>query len=74
MSDASKGGDAGHAAASPSESAEESQDDVRRRYREALDRKNKAQHASQEHEDNKGKGPAVNQTVARREFRRKSGG
>ena len=62
MSDAPKGSDTGQ------------EDDVHRKFREALDRKNKAHHSSQEHEDNKGKGPAVNKTVARREFRRKSGG
>lgn len=62
MSDASKGTDTGQ------------EDEVHRKFREALDRKNKAHHSSQEHEDNKGKGPAVNKTVSRREFRRKSGG
>ena len=48
-------------------------DETRRKFREALDRKNHAHHASEDHEDNKGKGPAVNQSVSRREFRRKSG-
>ncbi|HTY72114.1 MAG TPA: DUF5302 domain-containing protein [Actinomycetes bacterium] len=48
-------------------------DETRRRYREALDRKKAAEHASADHEDNKGLGPSHNQSVGRREFRRKSG-
>jgi len=49
------------------------EDDVRRRFKEALDKKNNSKHGSEGHEDNKGVGPAVNTTVTRREFRRKSG-
>jgi hypothetical protein len=49
------------------------EDDVHRRFREALERKQQARRSSENHEDTKGVGPAVNTTVARREFRRKSG-
>jgi hypothetical protein len=49
------------------------EDDVRRRFREALERKNTATRSNENHEDTKGVGPAVNTTVTRREFRRKSG-
>jgi hypothetical protein len=49
------------------------EDDVRRRFREALERKNSAQRSTDNHEDAKGVGAAVNTTVSRREFRRKSG-
>jgi hypothetical protein len=53
---------------------ESAEDDVRRRFREALERKNKARRSSENHEDGKGGvGAAVNTTVTRREFRRKSG-
>jgi Family of unknown function (DUF5302) len=49
------------------------EDDVRRRFREALDRKNSANRSTETHEDAKSVGAAVNTTVTRREFRRKSG-
>jgi Family of unknown function (DUF5302) len=52
---------------------EPAEDDVRRRFREALDRKNDARRSNENHEDSKGVGAAVNTTVTRREFRRKSG-
>jgi Family of unknown function (DUF5302) len=57
----------------PEEQPVEGEDDVRRRFREALDRKNNARRTTEEHADGKGVGPAVNNTVTRREFRRKSG-
>jgi hypothetical protein len=49
-------------------------DDTRRRFREALERKKQETHRSNEHHDAGGKGVGESQVISsRRQFRRKSG-
>ena len=60
--------------AEATEPADQGDDDVRRRFREALERKKKATHLSSEHHDAGGKGVGHSQVLSgRRQFRRKSG-
>lgn len=57
-----------------SEDAEEPQDDVKRRFREALDRKNARAKAGESHTDSLSKArDAHGPGASRRTFRRKSG-
>lgn len=56
------------------EPAESTEDDNRRRFREALERKKRENHKFNEHHESGGKGIGHSQVLSgRRQFRRKSG-
>ncbi len=56
------------------DSAAASQDDVKRKFREALERKKSQTHLSAEHRDGRSKAAGAHASAShKREFRRKSG-